>query len=205
MPHSGGKTDMNALLRKAGIEQATVDAVIGIDALMQTWRRRARARELGHRALIDLKIDMDLAQFDVLVAIEAPENQFGDSGAGETMVATVAERLGIDPSRASRVVSEMVDAGYARRAVSQADARRTIIELTDAGAAIIEAVRAYKFLIMGDFLSGWTKDEVDSFVPLLRKFGDWSAHTEVGVVKFADDIALLAKGIAASRKQAETA
>ncbi len=144
MPQSGGKTDINALLRKAGIEQATVDAVIGIDALMQNWRRRARARELGQRALIDLKIGMDLAQFDVLVAIEAPESQFGDSGTGETMVATVAERLGIDPSRASRVVSEMVDAGYARRGVSQADARRTIIELTDAGAAIIEAVRAYK-------------------------------------------------------------
>ncbi len=42
-------------------------------------------------------------------------------------------------------------------------------------------------------------------MPLLRKFGDWPAHTEVGVVKFADDIAVLAAGVAANRKQSETA
>lgn len=204
MPLSGGKTDMNALLRKAGVDAETVEAVISIDALMQNWRRRAMRRELGHRALVELKVGIDLAQFDVLVAIEAPAAQFGDS-AGETMVATVAERLGIDPSRASRVVSEMVEAGYARRAVSQADARRTIIELTETGRAIIEAVRAYKFLILGDFLSEWDKADVARFVPLLRKFGQWPEHMEAGATKFADDIALLAKQIAASRKQAEPA
>src|SRR5690606_40601178 len=58
--------------------------------------------------------------------IAAPVSEFGDDTHDETMVATVAERLGIDPSRASRLVSEMVEAGYARRAVSQADARRKI-------------------------------------------------------------------------------
>ena len=202
MPHQGGKTDMNTLLRKAGIDAETVEAVISIDALMQNWRRRAMRRELGHRALLELKVGIDLAQFDVLVAIEAPAAQFGDS-AGETMVATVAERLGIDPSRASRVVSEMVEAGYARRAVSQADARRTIIELTDAGQAIIEAVRASKFL--GDFLSEWDKADVARFVPLLRKFGQWPEHMEAGATKFADDIALLARQIAASQTHAEPA
>ncbi|WP_200950223.1 MarR family winged helix-turn-helix transcriptional regulator [Devosia sp. Root635] len=204
MPQSGGKTDINTLLRKAGIEEATVDAVIRIDALMQNWRRRIMRRELGHKALKDLRIGIDLAQFDVLVAIEAPVVQFGDSE-GETMVATVAERLGIDPSRASRIVSEMVEAGYARRAVSQADARRTIIELTDAGQGIIEAVRAYKFLILGDFIGGWDKQDVERFVPLLRKFGQWPEHLEAGTNKFADDIALLAQQIAADRKQAEPA
>lgn len=199
-----GTTDVNTLMRKAGIGDATVDAVISIDALMQNWRRRAMRRELGHRALLDLGVGIDLAQFDVLVAIEAPVAQFGDHG-GETMVATVAERLGIDPSRASRIVSEMVEAGYARRAVSQADARRTIIELTDAGSALVEAVRAYKFLILGDFLSGWSAEEVATFVPLLHKFGGWPEHTEVGAEKFAGDIALLAQQIAANRKQIEPA
>ena len=203
MPQTGGKTDINALLRKAGIDEGTVEAVIGIDALMQTWRRRAMRRELGHKALIDLKIGIDLAQFDVLVAIEAPVDEFGDSTGSETMVATVAERLGIDPSRASRVVSEMVEAGFARRAVSQADARRTIIELTEAGQAIIDAVRAYKFLILGDFLGSWDPADVATFVPLLRKFGHWPEHVEAGAEKFAEDIALLARQIAANRKEAE--
>ena len=205
MPQSGGKTDINALLRKAGIDAATIEAVIGIDALLQNWRRRAMKRELGHRALLDLKIGIDLAQLDVLSAIEAPADEFGEMAGGETMVASVAERLAIDPSRASRVVSEMVEMGYARRAVSQADARRTIIELTDSGRTVVEAVRAYKFLIMGDFLSGWSADELAAFVPLLRKFGHWSEHTEPGSAKFADDIALLAQQIEANRKHAEPA
>ena len=202
MPHSGGKTDINSLLRKAGIDAATVDAVIGIDALLQNWRRRAQKREIGNRALNDLKIGIDLAQFDVLVAIAGPEDEFGIS-AGETMVATVAERLSIDPSRASRVVSEMVEAGYARRAVSQADARRTIIELSDAGVAIIEAVRAYKYLIMGDFLAGWPSDEVATFLPLLLKFGQWQNHVDIGVEKYSDDIAALARQIAAATHKAD--
>ncbi|HTO28988.1 MAG TPA: MarR family winged helix-turn-helix transcriptional regulator [Devosia sp.] len=204
MPQSGGKTDINALLRKAGIDDATAEAVISLDALMQNWRRRAVRRELGHKALAALKVGIDLAQFDVLVAIEAPVAQFGDS-AGETMVATVAERLGIDPSRASRIVSEMVEAGYARRAVSQADARRTIIELTAAGQSIIEAVRAYKFLVLGDFLGGWDKEEVARFLPLMRKFGQWPEHMDAGIEKFEDEVALLAQQIAANRKQSEPA
>ena len=202
MARSGGKTDINALLHKAGIAPGTVDAVVAIDALLQHWRRRAMKRELGQRALVDLKIGIDLAQLDVLVAIEAPVDQFGEAAAGETMVATVADRLAIDPSRASRVVSEMVEEGYARRAVSQADARRTIIELTDAGRTVVEAVRAYKFLIMGDYLNSWTPDELASFTPMLQKFGHWSEHTDHAADKFADDIALLARQVEASRKPA---
>src|SRR5690606_37728655 len=120
--------DVGSLLQKAGVDADTADAVMRIDALLQNWRRRAQKRELGQRALVELRIGLDIAQFDVLVAIDGPANEFG-AAAGETMVGTVAERLAIDPSRASRLVSEMVDQGYARRAVSQADARRAVVVL----------------------------------------------------------------------------
>lgn len=205
MPHTVGTTNINALLRKAGIAQDTVDAVVHIDALLQNWRRRAMKRELGSRALIDLKIGIDLAELDVLFAIEGPTGDGGEAANGETMVASVADRLAIDPSRASRVVSEMVEAGYARRAVSQADARRTIIELTDMGRAVVEAVRAYKFLIMGDYLGNWSAEELAAFMPMLRKFGHWSEHTDQAAVKFADDIALLAQQIEGARAHKEPA
>jgi len=198
------QTDVSALLRKAGIADATAQAVVEIDALLQNWRRRAMKRELGQRALVDLKIGIDLAQLDVLFAIDAPVDEFGELAGGETMVATVAERLAIDPSRASRVVSEMVDMGHARRAVSQADARRTIIELTDKGQTVVEAVRAYKFLIMGDFLADWTAEELAAFVPMLRRFGHWPDHTQPGAEKYAAEIAFLAAQIAALAKSSDT-
>src|SRR5690554_3754925 len=164
---------INALLKKAGISPETTDVVLTVDAVLQKWRRRAMRRELGHKALIDLKAGIDLAQLDVLIAIEGPEPEFGETE-GEAMIATVAERLGIDPSRASRVVSEMVERGFARRAVSQADARRTIIELTESGRALVQAVQAYKFLVMGDFFSGWSAEDLDVFLPLLQRFASWS-------------------------------
>lgn len=191
------KTELGALLARAGIAPATADAVMDIDALMQKWRRRALKRELGHKALVDLKVDIDLAQLDVLAAIEGPSPEFGESQ-GETMVATVAERLHIDPSRASRLVSEMVEQGFARRAVSQADARRTIIELTGRGQAVVDAVRAYKFLVMGDFLSEWDAAELAAFIPMLRRFGSWMDGIGPATEKYAEDIAALAAGISAS-------
>ncbi len=184
-------TEASALLQDAGIGAATADAVMRIDALLQNWRRRAMKRELGQRALVELRIGLDIAQFDVLVAIEGPVNEFGEA-AGETMVGTVAERLGIDPSRASRLVSEMVEQGFARRAVSQADARRAVVVLTERGTAVVEAVRAYKYLIMGDFLGSWPAEDLASFVPLLERFAGWADHIEPGSERFADEIATLA-------------
>ena len=197
------KSELSALLHHAGIDPVTAEAAMEIDGLMQKWRRRAMKRELGHRALVDLKIDLELAQLDVLAAIGGA---FAETeGAGEVMVSTVAERLNIDPSRASRLVSEMVEQGYARRTVSQADARRTLIELTGRGHAIVEAVRAYKFLIMGDFLTEWDAAELAAFVPLLKRFGTWMDGIDPSTEKHAAEIETLAKGIARANPAGETA
>jgi DNA-binding MarR family transcriptional regulator len=196
MPLKDG-SEISALLRAAGIDDRTAATVLEIDALMQKWRRRVMRRELGHRALIDLKVGIDLAQLDVLAAIEGPEPEFGEVQ-GETMVATVAERLNIDPSRASRLVSDMVEQGFARRAISQADARRAIIELTDRGWAVVKAVRAYKFLIMGDFLGQWDQDELAAFVPMLKRFGSWMDAIDPATEKYAAEIEALVRNIAKS-------
>lgn len=204
MPDRATKTELNQMLQRAGIAPGTADAVLAIDGLLQHWRRRAMKRELGHRALVDLKIDLDLTQLDILAAIEGPGWET-EEASGETMVATVAERLAIDPSRASRLVSEMVEAGHARRAVSQADARRTIIELTEQGQSVLDAVRAYKLLIMGDFLSDWAQEDLSMFVPMLRRFSSWMNDIEGTTERHAQDIAQLAEDIASHKRSSETA
>ncbi|WP_210316214.1 MarR family winged helix-turn-helix transcriptional regulator [Devosia oryzisoli] len=196
--------DVKSLLSEAGLEPATLDAVSTIDGLFLNWRRRASRRELGQAALATLDIPLDLPQLDVLFAIAGPLGE-PDGGDGETMVGTVADRLSIDPSRASRMVSEMVEKGYARRAVSQADARRTIIELTAGGKAVVEAVRAYKFLIMGDFLSQWPKEDVANFVPLLLRFSQWLDHVGTATDSRAGEVAALAEAVKAATKDSEPA
>lgn len=165
--------DLADLLADAGIPAETTRRALAIDAILQNWRRRVGRRELGRMALEKLDLDIDLPKLDVLMATRAPANEFGADG-GETMVSTIACRLSIDPSRASRLVSDLIGAGYLRRGVSQEDARRTIVELTDRGLATVDAVRILKFMILGDYLRGWDESEVEQFIPMLDKFSTWS-------------------------------
>lgn len=165
--------DLAALLAEAGIPESATRHALAIDAVLQKWRRRVGRRELGKMALERLELDIDLSKLDVLMATSAPINEFGTEE-GETMVSTIACRLSIDPSRASRLVSDLIGQGYLKRGVSQQDARRTIVELTGKGRLTVEAVRTLKFMILGDYIKNWDSEEVERFVPLLDRFSTWS-------------------------------
>lgn len=196
-----GNAGIGARLGRAGIGAPAVAAMTRIDAALQRWRRRAARRELGQLALTDLKIDLDLPALDVLFAIEGGESGHGEGAAGGTTVGAVAERLSVDPSRASRIVAETVERGYARRGVSQADARRAVVTLTERGVAAVEAVKEYKALLMGDFLSEWSEEELAAFLPLLDRFSAWSDDIGTRRGKFDAEIA----GIAARMRETEAA
>lgn len=186
-------------LAQSGKDADLAEALIRIDAVVQNWRRQMHKRELGHRAVRALGLDMELAQLDVLFAIAAPAFALDPNEQGETMVSTIAERLSIDPSRASRLVAEMVNAGYARRTVSQRDARRTILELTPAGHAVVDAVQKYKWLLLGEFFSGWSKPDIATFVPLLERYSNWMRSSDTTEDKFATEIAALSREIVKAR------
>ena len=179
-------------LASAGIAHSVTEDALDIDASLQAWRRRVNKRELGRAALqaFGLDSEIDLPQLDVLIAIWAPSKEFGKDREPETMVATVAQRLNIDPSRASRMVSDLIGKGLARRAVSQQDARRTIVELSDKGEAVVDAVRRFKFLVMGEFLSGWSEEEIATFIPLMERFSAWTDDSaQVGPDRFTQEVA----------------
>ncbi len=164
---------LKARLARAGIDEDVTNAAIEIDAVLQRWRRQIFKRELGTNALRELGMSIDLAQLDVLMAVHGPRVEFDGNAKTEVMVTTVGERLNIDRSRASRLTSDLITQGFLRRAVSQSDARRAILELTDKGTQVVRAVRSYKFLILGQFLKGWTEEEIETFVPLLARFSTW--------------------------------
>ncbi|WP_375175255.1 MarR family winged helix-turn-helix transcriptional regulator [Pseudooceanicola sp.] len=187
---------MKAVLEGFGVSRDVTQHALELDAILQAWRRRVQKRELGHMALTELGLPLDVPKLDVMVAIWAPSNEFGATGQEETMVATIAARLGIDPSRASRLVTELIAEGYAARAVSQQDARRTIVTLTDKGTAVVEAVRTIKYLVLGSFLSDWTEEEMATLTPLLHRLTHWV--DEVGTAgpdRFGDEIATLREGL----------
>lgn len=196
MPHK--QDHIQSLLKGVGADPAVIDAVVRIDDVVQEWRRKMTKRELSSRAIKALNIPLELAQLDVLFAISSP-GYGSETEDGETMVGTVAERLGIDPSRASRLVAEMVSAGYARRAVSQKDGRRAIIELTDQGLAVTQAVRSYRWLLLADYFSGWDAKDIEFFVPLLERYTDWFSNFAASEERLHTEIAALAKSASGSK------
>ncbi|MGH1331491.1 MAG: MarR family winged helix-turn-helix transcriptional regulator [Paracoccaceae bacterium] len=186
---------LNAL-EAAGLDRASAQGAVTLEAIIQRWRRRAVRRLPELRAIKALGLPLDVPQFDVLNAIWDPCGEFGrdpsesaasaaaaasgglSAGGEEIMVATIAKRLSIDPSRASRLVSDLISAGFARRAVSQSDARRTIVELTDEGAAAVSSVRAYRITLMAHFLKGWSNEDIAAFTPLFERFITWTESAE---------------------------
>lgn len=187
---------------RAGITREVTEVALDIDAILQLWRRRFTKRELGQHALTDLDLPFDLAELDVLMAVWAPSREFGKAGGDETMVSTVAARLAIDPSRASRLTSSLIKRGYLRRTVSQQDARRAVLGLTDAGARAVEAVRSYKFLVLGSFLKDWTPEEFETFLPLLERFSAWSERAASHSDPVAEEVAALRAALASDKPDA---
>jgi len=59
-----------------------------------------------------------------------------DEADGQATIGSVAEQLSVDPSAASRVVSELISRGFVERLASQRDGRRTVLRLTPDGVAL---------------------------------------------------------------------
>lgn len=166
-----GNPRIRDLAIEGGLGTAAAEAVATIDEVMGRIRRNLLKREFGRRVLVHLGVDLDVAHLDVLASIH-----HADSGAAEAApitVGLVAERLGIDPSRASRLCAELVDKGYARRIASQADARRIGLGLTRVGIKLIDAVHETKWRAFSKSMQSWTEEDLVVFSRLLDRFSTW--------------------------------
>jgi DNA-binding MarR family transcriptional regulator len=109
---------------------------------------------------------IELSRILVVGAIAA-----GPDGPGREMtVGTVAVRLDIDPSTASRLVAETIREGYLARSASRADARRAHLELTDAGRALDASARRYQRAVFERVTRDWADGERREFARLFVKF-----------------------------------
>ena len=178
-----GDQEMVELALVSGLSPAAADAVASIDAVMHKVRRSIQRRDFGRQVMARLDPTLDVAHLDTISAIAHK----GDEGAQEVTVGLIAERLGIDPSRASRVVADVVDRGLAKRVASQLDARRICIELTAKGQRFVSAVRRNKLEIFAKALGQWNERELVVFAALFDRFSNW-ATADNGVDRSADNI-----------------
>ena len=162
-----------AQLLELGLSPRAAQATKDIDGVMALLRRSMAKRELLRLALRELQLPLDNADLDILVALD------GCAALGaEPTVGYIAERLNVDPSRASRIVADAVDKGIIRRVASQADARRIGIELTELGLGYAQAVRRHKWKVFADALGQWPEEDLVTFARLFQRFSGQVSETK---------------------------
>ena len=153
----------------AGLSHRGAEAVAAIDEVMIRIRRAMIRRDLGRQILGRLDSGLELIHLDALWAVDSDMGE-----AGEITVGQVATRLEVDPSRASRIIAELVERGYLMRSASQADARRICLQLTTEAHGLLADVKALKWSAFSRALTSWPEDEIVLFARLLDRFSTWT-------------------------------
>lgn len=141
-------------------------ALDGISETMARMRMMMGRRFMSRIALSRLEAgqSLELSHFDVIkIVAHAARDQ-------EVTVGVIAEQMRIDPSRASRVVADLVRRGALRREASQADARRTIVALTDTGRQVLGHFEAVRREVIGQTLADWSPEDILRFETLFDRF-----------------------------------
>jgi DNA-binding MarR family transcriptional regulator len=141
-------------------------AIDGIANTMSHLRMMMGRRFMSRIALSQLGEGhgMELSHFDIVkIVAHAAQNQ-------EVTVGLIAEQMRIDPSRASRIVADLVRRGMLKREVSQQDARRAIVTLTKAGKDLTQHFERVRREVIGQTLEGWSIEDISQFEALFNRF-----------------------------------
>jgi DNA-binding MarR family transcriptional regulator len=140
----------------AAIERAMV-------AMRRSWSRRPLQRRAGgDGAAAGQGIP---AAFQVLDAIEAAAD------GGEVMTVNgVADALGVDQPRASRLVAGAVEAGLVRRGADPEGGRRSVLSLTGRGRRVLAEGHRTRRAAVEAALAGWPAEDRETFARLLGAY-----------------------------------
>ncbi|WP_433113491.1 MarR family winged helix-turn-helix transcriptional regulator [Micromonospora sp. CA-246542] len=154
-----------------GPQQDETQASGLLDAVGPAFSRLRRGAALNAEKPIARK---DLSRSLVLGVTEEGSTREGE----EVTVGVIAERLSIDPSAASRLVSDCIIEGYLLRTASQVDGRRTILQLTAAGRQMLTDFRRHQRSAYEHITRDWPDHERLEFARLLIKYVDSLARLQ---------------------------
>ncbi len=156
--------------------------ILRIGQSMTRMRLMTGRRLIGRLAIQSVAPGLELSHLDVLDAVRRAQE------AGDVTVGTIAEMMRIDPSRASRIVAEMVGRNILRRKASQADARRIIVVMTPLGQRLLSEIRAQKLAFVSEVVKDWKPEEIEAFGELFEKFiSGFESVFEARVKDIADE------------------
>jgi len=119
-------------------------------------------RIIARTAIANTVPGLEISHLDVLEAMRR--------AGGEVTVGAIADAMRIDPSRGSRLVSELVGRGVLRRDASQEDGRRSIIARTELGDRLLAEMRSVKHSLLQQVLEDWEERDLHAFSQLFDRF-----------------------------------
>ncbi|SHJ12811.1 MarR family winged helix-turn-helix transcriptional regulator [Wenxinia saemankumensis] len=141
-----------------------------IEAAHFQFARMTYRGEVPRRLIAELGLDLDLAQFHVLMSVKRLNLGIGRDGPCEATVGLLAEEMEIDPSRASRIAADLIGRGYLRREAAQDDGRKSVLVLTPRALDELRGFREARWGRLMKGMEGWTAEEVESFARLFPRF-----------------------------------
>lgn len=156
----GIETRMNA----SDSDRAGDASLRRLSATMTRNQLIMRRRVISRVTIAAVAPALEVTHLDVLDLVQRFEAEC------EVTIGGVAEGMRIDPSRASRIVAELVGQGLLERRICQADARRSILVVTPEGAALVSEIHAVKRHLLETITENWKPEELDAFAGLYERF-----------------------------------
>ncbi|GAA0577510.1 hypothetical protein GCM10010172_72810 [Paractinoplanes ferrugineus] len=153
-----------------GTDQIIATALVQIRRDQQRRHLQRRAAE-GDSAAASAS---NAARYRYLDALD-------DSPAG-LPISEIADAIGVDRPRASRLTTQLLDEGYVEREPAPGDSRYALIRLTSAGEEFVAGVQENRRRAVAEALADFTAEEAHTLAELLTRFVDaWprdpGAHT----------------------------
>lgn len=139
-------------------------AIERIALAMSRWRLLFSRRYIGRTALEKAAPGLKPVSLDIIEAVRRLSEN------GEATVGAVAEIMNIDQSRSSRMIADLVESGMLKRAISQADGRRAVVELGDRAEQFFVEKRRVQRALIGEITREWPAEDVDKFSELYDRF-----------------------------------
>ena len=173
MKHSPVYVDMiGPVMAEAGYSPAGIENLLAIDIEHFQFVRRVMRGVIPQALMEEIGAGLDAGQFEVLSALIRIRNGFGRDKAEEPTVGLLAEELCIDPSRASRVASDLVERGMVLRGASQTDGRKSILILTEQAEQVLRAFMIAKWKRKIQIFEGWSDDDIACFARLFTRYSE---------------------------------
>ncbi|WP_246108157.1 MarR family winged helix-turn-helix transcriptional regulator [Saccharothrix saharensis] len=145
-----------------------------IEHALGRLRRNQVRRSLGRISEEQPAARVDLSLIPVLYAVE----EGAETDSEGVTVGLVADRIGLDPSRASRMVGSAIQAGYLERVASQTDGRRIQLRLTGEGADLARRAHLFRQAFLGQAIAHWSDRDRAELARLFSRFVEDLSNTD---------------------------